>query len=662
MVRNFIPTLRNSDKKTGLYDIVNNKFYTDAAGGNFTCNNVKDPQCVAYLNGEYLTDQSNNAISVQNNGITLSSEQLFNGKNTLKCSGSAYMYVPFPTTYTGDITIECWIYQTSNTNSTYPTPYTLLSNGSRGLYLHQNASWTYCATSSSGGQLAGTGKTPKLNQWVHLMQCLSGTTVYCFIDGVLTDTITNANINYAGLTIGSLSDSASNLYATSYYWQGYIGEIKVSKGCKSLTTHTPQTNPFKNYSWKSNSGISFKKPILPTGYKRLEYIESSGTQYINTGYIPDANTKLKIKFSTSTSKGVIAGSDESYKVKSFLFAVTVASFNTGSLILSLADGNIHSAEFSSGSVIIDNVNKGNGGSGSFTSTYPIYIFANNRSNAMQEPVSMRLYECSLYSGATIVRNFIPCSNSSGTVGLYDIVNNVFYANSGTGVFTSGLEISNYILSEDIYVKFDPQSLMPGGYIALDYIESAGTQYINTGFKPKSTSHIQMRTLPTKTVSSYTAFFGCRTDPSPTASDSFSFAATAATTIRSDYFGTNQSATVSTILSDTIIDKKQNILTAYGQTITNTAKTSEQSSTNDLTIFALNTSSKNEINYYISMKLYYCKIWDDGSLVRNLIPAKNSSGTLGLYDTVNDVFYTNAGTGAFTAGPTATASWIKIGSL
>lgn len=84
----------------------------------------------------------------------------------------------------------------------------------------------------------------------------------------------------------------------------------------------------------------------------------------------------------------------------------------------------------------------------------------------------------------------------------------------------------------------------------------------------------MRALPTKTVSAYTAFFGCRTASSPTASDSFSFVATTATTIRSDYFGTNQSATISTILSDTIIDKKQNILTAYGQTITNKAKTSE----------------------------------------------------------------------------------------
>ena len=212
------------------------------------------------------------------------------------------------------------------------------------------------------------------------------------------------------------------------------------------------------------------------------------------------------------------------------------------------------------------------------------------------------------------------------------------------------------------MKFNPQSLLPSEYTALEYIESTGTQYINTNFKPKTTSRIQMRALPTKTISSYTAFFGCRTDSSPTANDSFSFAATTATTIRSDYFGTNQSATVSTILSDTIIDKKQNILTAYGQTINNKAKTSEQNSTNNLTIFALNTASKNEISYYISMKLYYCKIWDNGSLVRNLIPAKNSSGTLGLYDAVNNVFYTNAGTGIFTAGPIATTSWVKIGSL
>ena len=51
------------------------------------------------------------------------------------------------------------------------------------------------------------------------------------------------------------------------------------------------------------------------------------------------------------------------------------------------------------------------------------------------------------------------------------------------------------------------------------------------------------------------------------------------------------------------------------------------------------------------RYYSVKIYDNNSiLIRNLIPAKNSSNVLGLYDIINDVFYTNQGTEPFTAGP------------
>ena len=62
--------------------------------------------------------------------------------------------------------------------------------------------------------------------------------------------------------------------------------------------------------------------------------------------------------------------------------------------------------------------------------------------------------------------------------------------------------------------------------------------------------------------------------------------------------------------------------------------------------AVDTSS---LGNYASMKLYSCKIYNNGTLVRNLVPAKNSGGTIGLYDLVNSAFYTNAGSGTFTAG-------------
>ena len=44
----------------------------------------------------------------------------------------------------------------------------------------------------------------------------------------------------------------------------------------------------------------------------------------------------------------------------------------------------------------------------------------------------------------------------------------------------------------------------------------------------------------------------------------------------------------------------------------------------------------------SLKIFYCRIWDDGVLVRNFIPVKrNSDNVIGLLDTANNVFYTNS---------------------
>jgi hypothetical protein len=49
-------------------------------------------------------------------------------------------------------------------------------------------------------------------------------------------------------------------------------------------------------------------------------------------------------------------------------------------------------------------------------------------------------------------------------------------------------------------------------------------------------------------------------------------------------------------------------------------------------------------------IYSFRMWDNNVLVRNFIPAKNSSNVVGMYDTVSKTFFTNAGSGSFTAGP------------
>lgn len=55
----------------------------------------------------------------------------------------------------------------------------------------------------------------------------------------------------------------------------------------------------------------------------------------------------------------------------------------------------------------------------------------------------------------------------------------------------------------------------------------------------------------------------------------------------------------------------------------------------------------------SAKIYYCKIYDSNhNLVRDYIPVRHSGNNqIGFLDKVHDVFYTNSGSGSFTAGPT-----------
>ena len=50
------------------------------------------------------------------------------------------------------------------------------------------------------------------------------------------------------------------------------------------------------------------------------------------------------------------------------------------------------------------------------------------------------------------------------------------------------------------------------------------------------------------------------------------------------------------------------------------------------------------------KLFSCQIYDGNNKIRDFIPAKrNSDNVIGLYDKLNNKFYTNSGTGTFLSG-------------
>lgn len=52
-----------------------------------------------------------------------------------------------------------------------------------------------------------------------------------------------------------------------------------------------------------------------------------------------------------------------------------------------------------------------------------------------------------------------------------------------------------------------------------------------------------------------------------------------------------------------------------------------------------------------LKLYHFAVWQQGVLIRDMYPCyRKSDYEIGMYDLVNDKFYTNAGTGIFYKGP------------
>lgn len=652
LTHDFIPVQRVSDKVLGLYDLKTSVFKTNAASDiPFTSNLMNDPSSLAYFNGDSLKSQGNISLTITNNNVTLSNEQTHFGKNSLKFDGSSsYMYMPFPSTYTGDITLEGWFYQTSNNNTTYPTPFTLISSAGRGFYMHRSSSQTFVAATPSNSWPGLTGGTTALNTWTHIAMCLSGTTTYCFLDGKLKGTLTNTNTSYVGLTLGTLAGSASDNHSSGCYYKGYIAELKITKGCKWTKDFTLPTTPYSTAKdsnpWKEpvqmfvNTGAS---STISSGLVELEYIEATGTQYINTDLKPTQNYSMTIKCqSNGTSNNTYAGCDTNWQNTGFFIGANVFEFgnaSTTSIQNYGADPIILTLDKTGG--YKDGVKTWNNASTeTFQTVANLTLFALNRNGTIREQLVGKIYYCKIYDNNTLVRDFIPAKRvSDGKCGLWDKVNLKFYTDEKGGNFTAGTEKST------IATIGTP----------IEYIQSSGIQYIDSNFIPKATTRTIMKAEP-MSWSAWSAFFGTRNATSPTASQAYIAAIPAATLYRSDYFGSSLTAETPTVMQVTNIDKNKNICSFNNIIITNTSST--VNATTNMFLLALN--DVGTAKYFLSAKLYSCQIYDGNTLVRDFIPIKTTTNICGLWDKVNKVFYKNAGTGAFTSGPAVTLTgWHKI---
>ena len=205
-------------------------------------------------------------------------------------------------------------------------------------------------------------------------------------------------------------------------------------------------------------GNSASAGVLPPEYQEVAYVESTGTQYINTGIVPNSSTRVVINFAFTEKPTAEAscGWASSGSKEAFMFGADASGWYAnvspdwkGKVSpASSFDLYRHTFDVVSGSQKFDGTEFGTGTIGNTaTSGQTLYLFACHvewLTTAAQYPMKARIYSCQIYSGETLVRDFIPCYliSDETKVGLYDVAGSGFYTASGlirdrSGVFVAG---------------------------------------------------------------------------------------------------------------------------------------------------------------------------------------------------------------------------------
>ena len=205
-----------------------------------------------------------------------------------------------------------------------------------------------------------------------------------------------------------------------------------------------------NYRVKiaNNNTESREKQIVVDDYQQVEYIESTGTQYIDTGIKCSQNMSCEIENNFNELSGTqLFGAYSSPKrthygiVNDKIYMPSVENSATTEHIF-LTDINYHTFFLSSTVYKYDNEIIANG-MFEFTNGLNFYLFARNKNGTVSNYCKSKMTKAMFWINNELIKNFIPCyRKSDNKPGLYDLVNNEFYTNQGTGNFEIGKDIDS----------------------------------------------------------------------------------------------------------------------------------------------------------------------------------------------------------------------------
>lgn len=417
--------------------------------------------------------------------------------------------------------------------------------------------------------------------------------------------------------------------------------------------------------------IRIKNPTparLPSEYQEVEYIEGTGTQYIDTNFYPSNNSKIELDFEwkrgTANANVILYGGAEEYCKKDMTTYLTRETGAFQTVYGTQLGTAVTTIEQSTRTVITKDKNKDykNGTlvktftEETFKSPVSLYLFAIHRTGNYVEVKEhyVMIYACKIWENDVLTRDYIPCyRKSDNAVGMYDLVEKKFYGNAGTGTFLMGSAVAN--TTRDINIKpalpnSNAVTRLPIEYQEVEYIKSTGSQFINTGFKPNSNSAVEMQVSDCANDGN---LFGAYNGSWTTGFGVYENKVSA----KNFYIHYYSNAQVSTTPPEKYVVKlTQGDLYIDGVRVYDG---SVKSFSVNYPMYLLGANNSGVLSAK-SCKLYYCKVYDNDVLVRDFVPCyRNSDKVAGLYDLVNNQFYTNAGGGTFTVGKALNTREIPI---
>ena len=369
--------------------------------------------------------------------------------------------------------------------------------------------------------------------------------------------------------------------------------------------------------------------VSGAGITFVDYIESTGTQYINTGIALTSSNISTLKIiadfqytKSESGSHFIFGYGMQFGVNWYNGDNLYGYFKNSNKNTSFTDGLTRHVYKQDGSTVyIDDVSTLSISSSSF-STGNVFLFGNKEDGGL---CSGKMYSCQIYDNNILVRDFKPCKDSNGVYCLYDELTGQCFYNQGTG-------------------RFRGEGWKPS------YIESTGTQYIDTGFKPNNNTSVEMKVLiPSSQDGKYVRFFEARNSISGV-EGAFGILTfdddNQLLQLRYDFTANLSNGQLAEETEYVIRTDKNKMYVNDELKITQTASTFQTNYNLYLFGFHIPTELSSNQGIY---RLFYFKLYDGDTLIRDFVPALDEDGVACVYDKISETYFYNQGTGEFLYG-------------